>query len=270
MKMNLKIERRHLLPREVTQDPTFQFRHMGNDKAHVRGLAQTLRSTGSLDPILVWAEQDDNGKATGRLVLLDGGHRLDAYRTAKGRREGIPARVLNGDREEAMVAAVQANSRESLSLTKQEKMDAAWRLVRLPGKRLTVPTVAAAAGIAPRSVDYMRKRWAAMGEAGREASGQWWRDRQDGPPEIEDSPQMTDEERQAAVAKLAEGIKTAFKKMPWKDEDLAAEALMLALGNRKLRSMAEYLFASDEFDTSSEYFSADMPLNLDKASGADF
>lgn len=270
MKMNLKIERRHLLPREVTLDPTFQFRHAGNDKAHVRGLAQTLRSTGSLDPILVWAERDDAGKPTGRLVLLDGAHRLDAYSTAKGHREGIPARVLHGDREEAMVAAVQANSRESLSLTKQEKMDAAWRLVRLPGKRLTVPTVAAAAGIAPRSVDHMRKRWAAMGAAGKEASGHWWRDRQDDPLEMEDRPEMTDEERQAAVAKLAEGIKTAFEKMPWKDEDLAAEALMLALGNRKLRSMAEYLFASDEFDTSSEYFSAEKQPHLDKASGADF
>ena len=268
--MNHKIERRHLLPREITVDPTFQFRHTGNDKAHVRGLAQTLRSTGSLDPILVWDEQDDAGKLTGRLVLLDGGHRLDAYSTAKGHREGIPARVLNGDREEAMVAAIQANSRESLPLTKQEKMDAAWRLVRLPGKRLTVPTVAAAAGIASRSVDNMRKRWAAMMAAGREASGHWWRDRQDEPPEMEDHPEMTDEERQAAVAKLAEGIKTAFKKMPWKDEALAAEALERALGTYKLRSMAEYLLGSDEFDTSSEYFASEVKPLLVKAAGADF
>jgi hypothetical protein len=270
MKMNLKIERRHLLPREITLDPTFQFRHMGNNKAHVRGLAQTLRSTGSLDPISVWAEQDDAGKATGRLVLLDGGHRLDAYSNAKGHREGIPVRVLHGGLEEAMVAAIQANSRESLPLTKQEKMDAAWRLVRLPGKRLTVRTVASAAGVAPRSVDIMRKRWAAMEAAGREASGHWWRDRQDDPPEMEGRPEMTDEERQAAVAKLAEDIKTAFKKMPWKDQQLAAEALMLAVGNHKLRTMAEYLFGADEFDTSSEYFSTEVQPQFDKASGADF
>jgi hypothetical protein len=87
---------------------------------------------------------------------------------------------------------------------------------------------------------------------------------------MEDRPEMTDEERQAAVEALAEGLKIAFKKMPWKDEQLAAEALMLALGNHKLRTMAEYLFASDEFDTSSEYFSSEMQPQLDKASGADF
>jgi hypothetical protein len=140
----------------------------------------------------------------------------------------------------------------------------------LPGKRLTVPTVAAAAGIASRSVDNMRKRWAAMMAAGREASGHWWRDRQDEPPEMEDHPEMTDEERQAAVAKLAEGIKTAFKKMPWKDEALAAEALERALGTYKLRSMAEYLLGSDEFDTSSGYFASEVRPLLDKAAGADF
>ena len=99
MKMNLKIERRHLLPREITLDPTFQFRHTGNDKAHVRGLAQTLRSTGSLDPILVWAEQDDAGKATGRLVLLDGGHRLDPGAHADRALANLPALDLDRGRE---------------------------------------------------------------------------------------------------------------------------------------------------------------------------
>lgn len=153
-------ERRYLLLGEITKDANFQFRHTGLDKGHVRGLLQTLRATGGLDPILVWEETGDTeGAPTGRLVLLDGHHRLPAYATAGGKRKGIPAIVLKGSREEAMLEAVRANSRESLPLTKNERMDAAWRLVRLPGKRLTVPAIAGASGVAPRSVDNMRKRW---------------------------------------------------------------------------------------------------------------
>lgn len=145
---------------------------MGIDKGHVRGLAQTLRTVGDLDPVLVWREADNAGQPTGRHILLDGRHRLAAYATAKRGREGVPAAVLTGDRAEAMLAAVRANSREHLPLTKSERMDAAWRLVRLPGKRLTVPTVARAAGVAPRTVDNMRKRWSVMQAAGKDATGQ--------------------------------------------------------------------------------------------------
>jgi hypothetical protein len=240
--------RRFLLPREITIDPDFQFRQLGIDKGHVRGLAQTLRSAGNLDPILVWQEVDTSGQLTGRIVLLDGHQRLAAYATAKGHRGAIPAVVLKGDRAEAMFAAVGANSRESLPLTKSERMDAAWRLVRLPSKRVTVMSVAKAAGVAPRTVDNMRKRWKALEAAGKEITGYWWRDRQDELPEMKDRPEMTDAERTAAVELLAGTLIKALDRMPWKDERIAAEALQRAVGIPKLRSMTEYLFGeADEF-----------------------
>ena len=183
---------RLLLPREIATDAAFQFRQQGTDTAHAKSLAQTLRTVGDLDPILVWQEADADGQPTGRLVLLDGHHRLAAYATAKGHRGAVPAVVLMGDRTGAMLAAVKANSRESLPLTKNERMDAAWRLVRLPSKRLTVPAVAEAAGVAPRTVDNMRKRWKAVEAAGKEVTGHWWRDRLDELPEMKDRPEMTD------------------------------------------------------------------------------
>lgn len=241
-------ERRYLLPRDITQDANFQFRHTGLDKGHVRGLLQTLRATGGLDPILVWAETEDTeGTPTGRLVLLDGHHRLSAYATAGGKRKGLPAIVLKGSREEAMLEAVRANSRESLPLTKNERMDAAWRLVRLPGKRLTVPAIAGASGVAPRSVDNMRKRWVLMLAEAKEPTGHWWRDRQDAPPEMKDRPEMTDKEREATISQLATVLREALDKMPWRDESIAAEALERAFGTRKLRTMAEYLFSGETF-----------------------
>jgi len=127
---------RYLRPFEITLDGTFQFRHTGTDKGHVKVLAQTLRTVGALDPILLWQETNADGQPTGRLVLLDGLQRLAAYATAKGRGGAVPAVVLTGDRMEAMLAAVQANTRDNLPLTKDERLDAAWRLVRVPGKRL--------------------------------------------------------------------------------------------------------------------------------------
>lgn len=266
MKVDLKIDRRHLLPREITIDPSFQFRHAGTDKGHVRGLARVLQTVGELDPILVWQERDGNGEPTGRLILLDGGHRLAAHASARGSRGGVPARVLNGDREEAMMAAVQANSRESLTLSAQERMDAAWRLVRLPGRRITVKTIAGVAAVAPRTVDNMRKRWAVMVAAGGEPSGHWWRDRQDDLPAMDDRPEMTDKERRQRIEEVSTRLREALGKLPWQDEQLAAEALLAAVGVLKLRHMTEHVFGGDEFAEDEDYH----PLPLEAASGGDF
>lgn len=60
---------------------------------------------------------------------------------------------------------------------------------------------------------------------------------------------MTNKEREAAISKLVMDIKSALGKMPWRDEQLAAEALQRAVGTYKLRTMTEYLFSPrDEFD----------------------
>jgi ParB-like chromosome segregation protein Spo0J len=241
------ISHRYLSPRAITSVSDFQFRHTATDKGHVRGLVQTLRATGQLDPILVWQEVDALGLATGRLVLLDGHHRLAAYATFKPR-EDVPATIFTCTRAAAMVAAVEANSRERLPLTKSERMDAAWRLVRLPGERLKVKTVAGASGVGTRSVDNMRKRWKTMLADRKEASGEWWRDRQDVLPEMKVRAEMSDEERLASVQKISARVREALGKMPWQDEEVAAEAIQLALGTTKLRSMAEWLFFADEFD----------------------
>lgn len=257
--------RRYLKPREITTDTTFQFRHMGTDKAHVRGLAQTLRTVGDLDPVLIWQEADSAGQSTGRLVLLDGHHRLAAYAKAKGHRAAIPAVVVQGDRTGAMLAAVKANSRESLPLTNSERMDAAWCLVRLPGKRITVIVVAQTAGVGAATVDRMRKRWLVMQAEGKQPCGQWWRDRQDDLPEMKERHAVSDTERKAAIEQLAESLRKAFDKMPWKDEEIAASALERAIGTFKLRSMAEYLFASDEFSEDEEGAFANIVLEPEAA-----
>jgi len=240
---------RMLPPAEIIRDLEFSFRRDGKpDKAFTRTLAQALRTGGALDPILVWAEEEE-GIATGRFVLLDGVHRLAAYRSVRGpdgNRKPVPAVVLCGGRKGATLAALRANSRESLPLTLQERADAAWRLVRDARYSCTVPETASAAGISPRTVDSMRSRWKAMQAAGKKPSGEWWQDRQDTPPDRSQEPEMTDEQREAAKNELANALRKTMA--PWinKDSQLVAESLRAAIGAHDLRSMAEYLFGAAE------------------------
>ncbi|PTV94269.1 hypothetical protein C8J27_108160 [Rhodobacter aestuarii] len=243
-----ELPERFVLPQDITVDETFCLRDLRSNQTHLRSLVQLLRTLGDLDPILLWQEIDAGGKATGRLVLLDGHHRLDAYASVKGRRALIPAKILNGDRSDALLAAIAANSRENLPLTKDERMNAAWQLVRLPGKRLSVPKVSKAAGVGTASVDRMRKRWRVMQIEGKTPSGVWWKDRRDNAPDIDDRPELTDAERLAEIERLSKAISEALERMPWKDEALAAQALQRAIGSHKLRSMMEYLYGEvDEF-----------------------
>lgn len=81
----------------------------------------------------------------------------------------------------------------------------------------------------------------------KEPTGQWWRDRQDALPEMEDRLEVTEKERAAIVTKLAEDVRKALGTMPWRDTQIAAEALLLAIGTYKLRTMAEWLFGGDKF-----------------------
>ncbi len=261
---------RYLLAREIAAEDAFRFRQIGIHKEHVRGLVQTLRATGDLDPVLVWQEVDDEGHASGRFVLLDGHHRLAAYATAKGLHERIPAVVLQGDRSAAMLEAVKANSRDTLPLTKTERTDAAWALVRLPGKRLTVKIIAAAAGVGAATVDRMRKRLKVMMAESKTPSGQWWRDSKIELPEMTDRPEMTDAERLEQIERYGKAIREALGRLPWKDEHLAAEALMLAVGRRKLLTMAEFLFGDDEFDTDTRGGTFAEPIRAAETEAADF
>jgi hypothetical protein len=104
----------------------------------------------------------------------------------------------------------------------------------------------------------MRKRWVEMQAAGKEAEGTWWRDQRDELPEMKDRPEMTDEQRKAVTVALAQRLKDAMGKRPWQDQELAAEALLQALGLRKLRTMTAWLFDVDEFAEDAES-AADVP-----------
>jgi ParB-like chromosome segregation protein Spo0J len=89
---------------------------------HLRTLVRALKSTSEpLDPLLVFP-------MNGRFFVIDGHHRLDAYRKARWKGP-IPVEVFEGTFDEARLAALTGNTKDKLRLSRPEKAEAAWRLV---------------------------------------------------------------------------------------------------------------------------------------------
>ena len=95
---------------------------LGLAKGHVHELARTHRHGTELDPIKVWREPE-----TGRLIILDGRHRVAAYRMNKAK--NIPARLFEGDRKDARLEAAKDNAKTSFPWTTTERTRYAWGLV---------------------------------------------------------------------------------------------------------------------------------------------
>ncbi len=98
----------------------FQPREFTTDAAWVGKLRGELRRDGELDPVVVlWA--------AGEAILVDGHHRLEAYR-AEGR-ELIPVVFFGGDPQEAAVFSRRENRKERRGLTLGDRFTGAWGLV---------------------------------------------------------------------------------------------------------------------------------------------
>ncbi|WP_158091530.1 ParB N-terminal domain-containing protein [Bradyrhizobium canariense] len=146
------------LPRENIRvaEQVFQWRLPGRDAFeradHILEMAKSIRNTGApLTDILVYP-------CGGAFYVVDGHHRLAAYDTARWSM-AIPARVFEGTFRDAQVRALTANSKNKLPLSREEKSEAAWRLVRQMGYSLTVPEIASASTVHQRTVHTMRTVW---------------------------------------------------------------------------------------------------------------
>jgi len=99
----------------------------GKSEVHVRKLATLVRAGGSLDPVVVISFGSD-------WFLVDGHHRLEAYRRVKSK-VLVPALALTTNlrgKERvafALKASVADNVKDRLALSNSEKLAAAWRMV---------------------------------------------------------------------------------------------------------------------------------------------
>jgi frataxin-like iron-binding protein CyaY len=148
---------------------TFQWRVTKYNKIasdeHIRTLVRVLKSTGeSFQPLLVYPI----GK---RFVVIDGHHRLSAYRKARWKKP-IPITVFEGSLDKARLAALEANIRDKLPLSKLEKTEAAWKLVN--DNKLSKAQIVKLGLASDGTVAVMRKVRKKLVDDGKEPSRLSW------------------------------------------------------------------------------------------------
>lgn len=144
----------------VFQPRTF-YGTMGDSAAHVSELVAAIRANSNhvLDPILVWW----SGKCW---RVIDGHHRLLAYQqtTRDSKRPldigPVPVEVFDGDLIGALKEATARNSKDKLSMSKNDKFDRAWKFVAMGAQAdLSKSDIAQLTKVADRTVGYMREAY---------------------------------------------------------------------------------------------------------------
>ena len=145
------------LPLEVleTEPAIFQPRDRDwgviDDNTHIEGLKRAIERGPEhhLDPIVVWW----SGM---RWIVVDGHHRLEAYKQAERRPEFIPVVEFVGGLDEARMKSTADNHKNKLPMTTEERTEAAWRLTCT--SELSKNDISKACGVSPRTIANMRSR----------------------------------------------------------------------------------------------------------------
>ena len=133
-------------------------------RQHVADLAQALIARqDDLDPILVLRVGERN-------ILVDGHHRLRAYKSAK--RKSIPVVWFPGSPKAALVAAGTENSKTRLPMLAYERTQRAWQLVASE-VGLSKAEVCRASGVSDGTVAKMRRHLKAYKNKGESPPEDW-------------------------------------------------------------------------------------------------
>ena len=132
----------------------FQWRlfdsELGAEESHIKELVRVLEaSERPLDPILVTAIGT-------RFYVVDGHHRLLAYRTAEWK-PPVPVEYYEGPVEKARAEALRLNIKNKLPMTRQDKFEAAWRLVKEGNRLYSKKQVVEMTTVSERTVATMRR-----------------------------------------------------------------------------------------------------------------
>lgn len=137
---------------DVLEAPeVFQHRsgNMAASRKHVEELTRSLRNNAGkpFAPVTVfWIGIG--------WCCIDGHHRLAAYKASK-HLEDVPVVVFNGSVDQAIGEALRGNSRDKLPMGRNEKIQAAWRLVT--GTRLVKEAIVKASGASDGTVAHQRR-----------------------------------------------------------------------------------------------------------------
>lgn len=220
-----------------TCEALFQPRQI--EEKHISDLVRALKSNKTLEPVLVI----QIGRSA---YLIDGHHRIEAYRSAKVT-EPVPVRYFEGSLDEAVLEAGRANAKAKLPMDTRQRMNYAWRLVLL-GEHSKAQIVEAAC-VSDGQVARMRK---AKRELGVDAFNfnQWWRAQRRW-QEQEDH-QLSDEEQEARIELIAQQqadkmAKTFSSKLA-NNITIAARTFEIYFGRRLPELVAELQGMVPQFD----------------------
>ncbi|ARP62593.1 hypothetical protein A9K65_003730 [Mesorhizobium sp. WSM1497] len=213
---------------DITLMPVL-FQPRGISEKHIGDLARAIQNFGQVEPVTVLA--------VGRkAVLVDGHHRIEAYKKA-GKTDCIPVRYFKGTPEEAVLEAGQANSKVKLPMTPAERQNYAWRLVLIG--QFSKAKIAEATGVSAAQVANMRVVLRKLGEAAVE-HGSWLQARfaAKGPRDAfseDDLEQWKQDKADEMADRLARTFATALLDNP----EITAMALASYFGRRLPEVVAE-------------------------------
>lgn len=214
----------------------FQPRAM--DERHISELVRAIKAAGSLDPITVMQAGEE-------AVLVDGHHRVEAYKRAK-RTADIPVRYFEGTPQEAVLESGEANSKAKLPMAMWERMNFAWRLVVMGA--YSKEKIATAAGVSTSQVATMRKVLKKLGEEAA-AHRSWALARKAAEGQ---GVEMTDDEReewkQEEANRWADRLQKEFGNKLSSNPEITAMALATYFGRRLPAIVGQLRGFIDEFE----------------------
>jgi hypothetical protein len=143
----------------------FQPRSFDGNRAdseeHIRTLMTAIRETAGhlLEPITVWWSGT-------RWVVIDGHHRMNAYsRLARDEEKPVkvpklPVVIFTGTLQQAIREATNRNSKDKLNMSKDEKLERAWKMTVMEHPEpatLSKAEIASATGVSIPTISNMRK-----------------------------------------------------------------------------------------------------------------
>lgn len=208
----------------------FQVRGGATDERHATALFDVLKREGDLKPLTVW-------RCGQGVVLIDGHHRLHAYRRFQGRTriaEGVPVVWFKGSLNDAIKAAAEANNEVKLPMNTKQCMEFGWRLVVMD--RYSKKETAKMANISERSVANMRdvkKTLLASGMDLDDLPYRWWQASRDARQLDEGKDKLDyDEFAEEQAKKWADAMAKMFTTQLARSPVIAAKALEIYFGTK--------------------------------------
>jgi hypothetical protein len=134
------------------------------DKGHVATLAKSLKASKNTDFDAITVLRVGT-----RLIVIDGHHRLAAYRQVK--RPDIPVQEFPGCPRDAAIEAGRENKKDRLPMGPTDRSERAWVLVCM--EEFSKTEIEAGSGASEGTVAKMRKKFKALKAEGKEIPPTW-------------------------------------------------------------------------------------------------